>query len=199
MLEAQGLALLVFAVSSTGTPGPNNMMILTSGLNFGVRRSIPHLLGICTGVPVMIILLGLGLDQVFRHWPVLFTLIKWLGGSYLLWLAWKIARSTATMEGTANAKPLNFLQAAAFQWVNPKAWVMCIGAITAFTIQELALLPQVLTIASTFMAVGLICVGTWLVAGSQLQRLISNANHQRLFNSSMAALLAISVIPMMVN
>ncbi|MFT5719791.1 MAG: threonine/homoserine/homoserine lactone efflux protein [Motiliproteus sp.] len=191
------LSLLLFALASTGTPGPNNLMILSSGLNFGVQRSIPHWLGICSGVAIMMFLIGLGMERVFTQWPLAYTLMKFIGASYLLYLAAKIALTRVSGETRAAARPLTFIQGALFQWVNPKAWVMSIGAISAFTVPDLALLPQVLMIAATFMLVGLACVGCWLWAGSQLQRLLKNDRQQRYFNVGMALILAVSVIPML--
>lgn len=175
------------------------MMIMTSGLNFGVQRSIPHWLGIISGVPVMMFMLGLGLDQVFQLYPLSFTIVKILGCSYLLYLAFKISRmKVSTDKARVGQNPMTYLQALLFQWVNPKAWVMCIGAIAAFTAQDAALLPQITVIAITFMAVGFFCVGTWMTAGKLLQKLIKNDSHQQRFNTVMGALLAVSVIPMMI-
>ncbi|MFT6917326.1 MAG: threonine/homoserine/homoserine lactone efflux protein [Motiliproteus sp.] len=191
------ITLLLFALASTGTPGPNNLMILSSGLNFGVQRSIPHWLGISAGVALMMFLIGLGLERVFTQWPLAYTLMKIIGAAYLLYLAAKIALTRVSGETRAAARPLTFIQGALFQWVNPKAWVMCVGAISAFTVPDLALLPQIFTIAATFMVVGLACVGCWLVAGSQLQRLLKNDRQQRYFNLGMAFILAVSVIPML--
>lgn len=192
------LTLLLFAIASTGTPGPNNMMIMTSGLNFGVQRSIPHWLGIISGVPVMMFMLGFGLNQVFKLYPFAFTLVKILGCSYLLYLAYKISRMKVSTDKTQiGQEPMTYIQALLFQWVNPKAWVMCIGAIAAFTVQDEHLLPQIAIIAATFMFVGAGCVGTWMTAGKLLQNLIKNEAHQQRFNTAMGALLAISVVPMM--
>ena len=191
------IALLLFAVASTGTPGPNNLMILSSGLNFGVQRSIPHWLGIISGVPVMMLVLGLGLDRIFAQWPMSYTLIKIIGATYLLYLAAKIALTRVSGDTRTTAKPLTYIQGVLFQWVNPKAWVMSIGAIAAFTVDDGALLPQVLTIAITFMLAGLVCVGSWLFAGSALQRLLKNDRQQRIFNVTMGLILAVSIIPMM--
>ncbi len=190
------LALILFALASTGTPGPNNIMILSSGLNFGISRSIPHWLGICTGVPVMLITLGLGLEQVFVAFPASFMIMKVLGALYLLYLAIKIARTTVSGDTASRSQPMNYVQGALFQWINPKAWVMCLSAIPAFTVQEQPMLPQVMIIALTFMVIGLVCVGSWLFAGSQLQRLLKNQRQQRLFNISMGSILALSIVPM---
>jgi len=191
------IALILFALASTATPGPNNIMILSSGLNFGIPKSIPHWLGICTGVPVMIITLGLGLDQVFKLIPASFLVLKVIGGAYLVYLAIKIARTNVNGETKQRTQPMNYIQGALFQWVNPKAWVMCLSAIPAFTVQDQAMLPQVLVIAITFLIIGLASVGSWLFAGSQLQRLLKNARQQKIFNMTMGGVLMLSIIPML--
>jgi threonine/homoserine/homoserine lactone efflux protein len=189
-------ALILFAISTTGTPGPNNIMILTSGLNFGVRRSIPHWLGIISGVPIMLTALGLGLDQLFKQLPVLFTVLKVLGCLYLLYLAWKIAFANTTTELKGRSKPMTFIQGALFQWVNPKAWVMCLSAISLFADIERAMLEQVLLMGLTFFIVGGCTVGCWMVAGSKIRGLLAQPKRQRVFNISMATLLVASLYPM---
>ena len=129
------LALLGFAFVTSVTPGPNNMMLLASGVNFGFRRTVPHMLGISVGHSLMVFLVGMGLAGVFRTWPPALTLLKVASVGYMLWLAWKIARSGAPGEGQTKARPMSFLQAAAFQWVNPKAWAMALGAVAAYVTQ----------------------------------------------------------------
>jgi threonine/homoserine/homoserine lactone efflux protein len=171
-------------------------MILSSGLNYGIRRSIPHWLGICTGVPLMVMAVGLGLDQLFQIWPWLFTGVKTAGILYLLYLAYKIARTRVEHSATETSKPMTYFQAASFQWVNPKAWVIILGAVTSFTTAGQSLLPQIVEIALTFLVVGLIGVGVWLFAGNFLQRLIRNPIHQQRFNWVMASLLGLSILPM---
>ncbi len=190
-------SLFAFTIAATSTPGPNNIMMLASGLNFGIRRSIPHWLGVCTGVPAMVITLGLGLDQLFKAWPISYLILKVLGGLYMLYLAYKIAFTKVATNDKSASRPLTFIQGVLFQWINPKAWVMCIGAIAAFTIEEATLLPQVIQISLTFMCIGLICVGSWLFAGSRLKQLLANAKHQSIFNRVMALLLVASLIPML--
>lgn len=143
-------AIALFAFSSGITPGPNNIMLMTSGVNFGIRLSLPHLAGICIGFPCMVLAIGLGLSAVFQAYPLLHLIIKYVGIAYLLYLAWLIANSSSRMEGKQTAKPLSFVQAAAFQWVNPKGWIMAVGAIATFTVMDKPLTPQVLTIASVF-------------------------------------------------
>jgi len=190
------VSLAMFAIASTGTPGPNNLMMVSSGMTFGIKRSIPHWLGICTGVPFMVFAVGLGLDQIFQRWPLVFVILKFAGITYLLYLAYKIATNNGAMGTKSGAKPFTYVQGALFQWVNPKAWIMVLSGITAFTSPAQALLPQVMTIAGVFFVVGLICVGTWLLAGSQLQKLLTKPSQQRLFNWVMSALLVCSIAPM---
>jgi threonine/homoserine/homoserine lactone efflux protein len=131
------LAFIAFAFVTSVTPGPNNMMLLASGVNFGLRRSLPHMFGISLGFMLLVASVGLGLGQVFEQVPMLYNVLRYAGAAYLLYLAWKIANAGAPdSQGDASAKPFSFLQAAAFQWVNPKAWIMAIGAITTYTPQD---------------------------------------------------------------
>lgn len=196
MMSSYFISLMLFAVASTGTPGPNNLMMLSSGLNFGVKQSIPHWLGICTGVPMVIVAVGLGLDQLFQRWPVSFLVLKGLGVVYLIYLAFKIATAKNSLQARNSAKPFSYVQGALFQWVNPKVWVMVLSALTAFTLPEQPLLPQVATIAVVFFLIGAVCVGSWLVAGSQLQRLFTQPKQRRVFNWMMASLLLCSIATM---
>ncbi|WP_430455863.1 LysE family translocator [Rheinheimera sp.] len=188
-------AVFFFALSSTITPGPNNIMMMSSGVNYGVRASLAHLCGICLGFPAMVLLVGLGFGLVFTALPWLHTLIKVIGVVYLLWLAWKIARSGAGQINTVQDKPLNFWQAAAFQWVNAKAWVMASGAIAAFTTVGGAVLPEVLQITAAFLLVSFPCVGAWLTFGAMLRRVLNQPHYRQWFNYSMALLLLLSVLP----
>ncbi len=188
-------AVFFFALSSTITPGPNNIMMMSSGVNYGVRASLAHLCGICLGFPAMVLLVGLGFGLIFTALPWLHTLIKVVGVVYLLWLAWKIARSGAGQINTVQDKPLNFWQAAAFQWVNAKAWVMASGAIAAFTTVGGAVLPEVLQITAAFLLVSFPCVGAWLTFGAMLRRVLNQPHYRQWFNYSMALLLLLSVLP----
>ena len=188
-------AVFFFALSSTITPGPNNIMMMSSGVNYGVRASLAHLCGICLGFPAMVLLVGLGFGLIFTALPWLHTLIKVVGVVYLLWLAWKIAGSGAGQINTVQDKPLNFWQAAAFQWVNAKAWVMASGAIAAFTTVGGAVLPEVLQITAAFLLVSFPCVGAWLTFGALLRRVLNQPRYRQWFNYSMALLLLLSVLP----
>ncbi|MGI2126323.1 LysE family translocator [Shewanella oncorhynchi] len=190
------LAIALFAFSSGITPGPNNIMLMTSGVNFGVKRSIPHLMGISLGFPTMILAIGLGLSALFQSYPIIHQVIKVVGIGYLLYLSWLIANSSSKMEGKAIAKPFSFFQAAAFQWVNPKGWIMAVGAIATFTSVQQDLTPQVITIATVFLCVAFPCAIVWLGFGVALKRILKNERQQKIFNISMALLLVASIIPM---
>ncbi len=189
------LALLGFAFVTSVTPGPNNMMLLASGVNFGFRRTLPHMLGISIGHALMVVLVGLGLAGVFHSYPPLKTALKAVSVAYMLWLAWKIAHSAAPGEGRATSRPFTFLQAAAFQWVNPKAWAMALGAVSAYAPE--GSLGLIAVIALVFMAVNLPSVSLWAWAGEALRRWLSEPSRLRLFNWGMAVLLVATLIPVL--
>ncbi len=189
------LAVLVFAATASITPGPNNIMIMASGVNFGIKKSPPHLLGICLGFPIMVIAIGLGFGLVFQAYPLLHELIKVIGVIYLLYLAWLIASSKPSVINADVSKPLRFQQAVLFQWVNPKAWVMATGAISAYTSSGDAMLGQILFIAFAFSVTAGISVGTWLIFGVGLKRYLDDPLHYRAFNIAMAILLVSSMSP----
>jgi threonine/homoserine/homoserine lactone efflux protein len=154
------LPLCTFAAITTITPGPNNTMILASGLNFGFTRTLPHLFGICCGIVFMIFAIGLGLHSVFEQIPMLQTILKYGGAIYLLWLAWKLAHAAPmTGEQAGRAQPMGFFGAAAFQWVNPKAWVMIISALTTYLPQGFQL-TDVAQLVGIFWSIGIVCVGS---------------------------------------
>jgi len=189
------LSVVLFAISSSVTPGPNNIMVMTSGLNFGVRRSLPLLGGICLGFALMLLMVGLGFAQLFSLFPSLSMLVKVVGTLYLLYLAWLIAISRDVGQSSSHTQPFGFIKGALFQWVNAKAWVVAIGAISAFTTVGEQFALQNLTIATTFLIVSFPCVGVWLLFGSLLKRYLSDSRYLRGFNLTMAALLVLSVLP----
>ena len=191
------LAFVLFAFVTSVTPGPNNMMLLASGVNFGLRRSVPHMLGLSLGFMLLVLAVGLGLGQLFQRWPLLHALLAWGGATYLLYLAWKIARSVAPSDsGAAPGKPFTFVQAAAFQWINPKAWIMAITAIGTYIPQE-DFLGNLLLLAPLFALVNGPSVGLWTVAGSLLRKLLQDSRKRRLFNHGMAMLLVLSLYPIL--
>lgn len=196
MLWMQTLpALAAFAVASSITPGPNNIMLMTSGTNFGFRRTIPHMLGVSLGFALMIVLVGLGLAELFARYPVAHEVLKWVSVAYLLYLAWKIATARPPSEGAAGkGAPMTFVQAALFQWVNPKAWTMALTGVTVY-------MPPVdpwiglLLVAALFGAINLPCVGLWAAMGVKLRRWLSDARRLRQFNVAAALLLVGSLYP----
>ncbi|CAB3814290.1 Cysteine/O-acetylserine efflux protein [Achromobacter mucicolens] len=186
--------LALFALVSSITPGPNNVMLASSGLNFGFRRSVPHLLGVNLGFTLMIFLVGVGLGSVFQQTPALYTVLKYAGAAYLLYLAWKIANSGPLDEGEARGKPFTFLQAAAFQWVNPKAWVMAVGVVATYTPQNGFFANLVIaTLVSGI--VNLPSIGIWVTFGTALRRVLHRPAAIRAFNVGMALLLVASLYP----
>ena len=188
-------ALILFTLATSITPGPNNVMIMASGANHGFRKSIPHLLGIDLGFPVMLIAIGLGAGQLFQQSPTIFVWLKVIGSLYLTYLAYKIATAPVQEFETKKAKPMTFVQAVLFQWVNPKAWIMCIGAVVTYTVAEGAYFSQVLVIASLFFVFGSPCTVTWLWFGSSLKKLLSQPKYLKTFNVTMGLLLMTSLIP----
>ncbi|MGD2173165.1 MAG: LysE family translocator [Gammaproteobacteria bacterium] len=193
------LSFVVFGVIAAVTPGPNNVMLTTTGLNFGVRRGVPHLLGICIGFPVMLALIGLGFGTLFEIYPILHEIIRIVGIVYLVYLAWRIAMTRGGVERIERSKPINFWQAAAFQWVNPKAWVMGSSALAAYTSLDSNFFVQVAIICVTFFFITLPCAGAWLVFGASLQRLLRDPKHLRVFNIAMALLLVASILPVIAD
>lgn len=189
------LALVGFAFVSSVTPGPNNMMLLASGVNFGVRRTVPHMLGISIGHSLMVFLVGLGVAGVFRAWPPALTVLKVTSVVYMLWLAWKIANSGAPGEGRSRSQPMTFLQAAAFQWVNPKAWAMALGAVAAY-VTEPSVTAYAL-VAGAFAMVNLPSITIWAVLGQSLRRWLEAPARLRAFNWTMAILLVASLYPVL--
>ena len=187
-------ALILFCFVSGVTPGPNNIMLMTSGVNFGFRRTLPHLVGVVLGFAAMVALIGLGLDAIFARFPQLMPVMRWAGAAYLLWLAWRIANSGPMREGAAEGRPLGFFGAAAFQWINPKGWVMAISALTAYSVTDDYTI-SVLAVALTYLAIGFPSSGAWVVFGSAMRRALRDPGIARAFNLTMAALLVASIVP----
>ena len=186
-------ALLGFAFVTSVTPGPNNMMLLASGVNFGLRRTLPHMLGISVGHSVMVFLLGLGVAGAIHAAPGAGLVLKALSVAYMLWLAWKIAHAAAPGEGKAGGRPFTFLQAAAFQWVNPKAWAMALGAVAAYA--PSGSVAAVATVAVVFACVNLPSVTLWAALGQAIRRWLMAPGRLVAFNWTMAALLVLSLWP----
>lgn len=188
------VALTSFCVVSTVTPGPNNMMLLSSGATFGFRRTLPHIFGISIGCVVMVLLFGLGLAGIVARAPWLYTVLHIASSAYLLYLAWRIATSSGVGGGGERAKPLSFLDAAAFQWVNPKAWAMTLGAATSFSRPE-HLITDVTIVAFILAICGIPCIMLWAGGGLAVRHLIARPSLLRGFNIGMALLLVASLLP----
>jgi threonine/homoserine/homoserine lactone efflux protein len=189
-------ALVLFAFTTSITPGPNNMMLFASGVNFGFRRTLPHMLGIGVGFLSLLIGVGLGLGAILTTVPLVYLLLKVAGGLYLLWIAWKIGTSRTLGEGKTSDKPMSFLAAAVFQWVNPKAWVMAVTAMATYT-DVANYWVTVLIVGLVFAAVNLPSVSTWAGFGSVLREWLSVPVRLKWFNITMAVLLVLSLWPML--
>lgn len=190
-------ALMGFAFVSSITPGPNNMMLLASGANFGVRRTLPHMFGVGMGHSFMIVVLGAGLIQVFEAYPLALAVMKWGSIAYLLYLSWKIANAApkAADAPETGGKPFTFLQAAAFQWVNPKGWFMALTAITAYTASQT--MREVLVVALVFACTNFPSISFWTVLGRQMRRFLTSPGRLRAFNWTMAGLLVLTLAPIL--
>jgi threonine/homoserine/homoserine lactone efflux protein len=187
-------ALLIFTFVMTFTPGPNTMMLLASGVNFGFRATVPHMTGITLGFGLMTLIVGMGLGEIFKLYPLLYTALGYGGAAYLLYLAWKIATTRSVGKGRSASKPMTFLQAAAFQWVNPKAWVMAVTAITTYSVPN-AYTFSVLLLTFLFMAMAVPGCSAWILFGTALRRWLDDPTRLRVFNVTMAALLVLSLVP----
>lgn len=191
----QLLAFAVFAFVSSVTPGPNNMMLLTSGVNFGVKRTVPHAFGIAAGFFLLLFCTGLGLIKLFDLYPVTYTILKVLCVIYMFWLAWKILQSGRPDTSNEAAKPISFIEAALFQWVNPKAWAM---AITAFSVYAPSLdFWIVVLVSAVFTIVNLPSLSIWVILGVNFRRFLSTDQRLKIFNIIMAVLLISSLWPIL--
>jgi threonine/homoserine/homoserine lactone efflux protein len=191
------LALVAFCAVTLVTPGPNNVMLMTSGLNYGFQRSQPHLWGVTLGFAIMVLAVGLGLGAVFAAYPMVYTILKYAGAAYLLYLAWMIAISGPVEgEDAASGKPLTFMQAAAFQWINPKGWVMAVGSVSAYA--GIAVFPyNMVVITALFCVLGVLSSSLWTALGQSLRRLLTDVRAVRVFNAAMALALVASLWPVL--
>ncbi len=191
------VAFLPFAVVAAFTPGPNNLMLAASGANFGIRRTIPHLLGVVCGFPLLVLAIGLGLGTVFQRHPDVHAVLKFGGAAFLIYLAWRIATAGPGTEDSAPSHPLTFLQAALFQWIKPKAWIFTISAIATYTTVggrasvEIAVILAISALATVGATI------TWTAFGAGLNRFLQESPRTlRAFNVGMALLLVVSIVPM---
>jgi threonine/homoserine/homoserine lactone efflux protein len=193
------IAVLIFSTVMAFTPGPNNAMLASSGSRFGLARTLPHASGVTLGFPVMIFLVGVGLASILLASPLLQLAMKSVSCAYLLWMAFQIARSDSTKESRGRDKPLTFLQAAAFQWINPKAWLMAVSAISAYTSQSGRLYIEVAIIAAVSLVVSIFSTLTWAAFGAGIRRWLRSPAALRVFNIAMALSLVASMVPIMLE
>jgi threonine/homoserine/homoserine lactone efflux protein len=187
MLDPIPFATYYFVMSIT--PGPNNVMLTASGANFGFRRTLPHMLGISAGCAVQLVAVCAGLGALFSHWPVLQTILQWVGAAYLVWLGWKLVGSGEVGERQA-AQPVSFLQAAGFQFVNPKAWVMSLSAVALFLPPDMHVVAGSAYLIAMMLVVNLPCIAVWALFGSSLRGFLTQRSRRLAFNIVMAVALA---------
>ncbi len=188
---------VIYCIAMSGTPGPNNVMVLASAANFGFLRSQPHIWGINIGFSMMMFILALGLGTVFLAEPKIQLVLKTIGVAYMLWLAWRIATASGTGDGEAVGKPLTFLQAAAFQWINPKAWMMIMGAISVYGPAGYSPFEKAAYLSIVMLVAGAPPTHIWAAFGVGIRRFLQNPKVLRAFNITMAALLVLSLVPML--
>ncbi len=192
------LSLIGFSVAMYITPGPNNVMVAASAANNGIRATVPHMFGIATGFSVMLTLVCAGLGSALVSWPLLLPLFRWVGAGWLVVLAWKIALAPPPGEG-GRRRVLGFLGAAAFQWINPKAWLIAAAAAGEYLSPNQPLLAQLARIFVVFLAVGMPCLLVWALLGSGAGRLLHSPTRLRAFNIAMAVLLVASLVPVLIE
>lgn len=185
------LALIGLAIATLFTPGPNNAMLAASGASFGLRRTVPHALGVALGFPAMLLIVGLSLGGLFQQSPLLRETLRWGGAALLLWIAWKVAFSAGTETKDTTARPMTFLGASAFQWINPKGWSMAIAATSQFITPDDPA-RTALIVAAIFALFGLGSSLTWVGIGQAISRWLTTPSRHRVFNLTMSALIVLS-------
>jgi threonine/homoserine/homoserine lactone efflux protein len=188
------LALGLYSIVASATPGPNNLMLLASGVNFGIRRTVPHMLGIAVGFTAMVVIVGFGLGAVLDVVPGVMTVLRYGALAYTVWLAWKLGSSGSLGTGKSGAQPMSFMSACLFQWVNPKAWVMALTATALYTTTQ-GYFISVLLVAAVFGLIGMPFIAIWAGFGVALRGLLSVPARLRAFNVVMALLLLASTLP----
>ena len=194
------LSLLLFCFSTSISPGPANLLAMMSGAKFGILKSIPAFLGILIGFNIMVFSVGVGLGSIFNQYPMLHTIIKYIGVAYMLYLAYCIIRSDTVLGAAEEGeKQISFLQAALLQWVNPKGWIMAIGAVSAYALQTAHPIGQAAIISLVFFLVGVPCIGVWLISGAMVRKFLSNQKNMKIFNYITGILLIASILLVLVE
>jgi threonine/homoserine/homoserine lactone efflux protein len=197
MTFEQFIGLSVFAGIAAFTPGPNNTLLMASGMRFGFKRSLPLVLGVTFGFPVMIGLIGLGLGQVFEKIPGLYSAMKYAGAAYMLWLAFKIATAKLAADpDSIDDKPMSFLNMVMFQWINPKGWVMAVTALSAYTLAS-SYYWGVAVVVAVFFVMGIGSATVWAMFGASLRNIMRNPKYFQLINIVLALSLVASLVPML--
>jgi threonine/homoserine/homoserine lactone efflux protein len=190
----QAVSIGVFAAVAAGTPGPSNALLTATGAHVGIARGLPALLGVAFGMGLMLVVVAFGLGSLILDHPLVMTAVKWVGAALLCWFAWKIA-TAGQSTSTADIRPIGFGEAAAFQWVNPKSWLVCASAAATFLDQGSGgALAQSVSLALVFVLICLPACLPWLAFGAVLQRFLRSNRARRSFNYAMGALLAASVV-----
>lgn len=187
------IAIFALAAGTVWTPGPNNAMLASSGARFGFRATLPHAMGVALGFPVMVFVMALGLGQVFLAQPLIGEVLRWIGAAMLLWIAWKTLNAKPPGEGQGNAAAWTFWQASAFQWVNPKAWIMAVSMISQF-VTGAAPLREAAVVSGIYALVGLTSANGWAGFGATLRRFLSTRARMLAFNAVMAGLIVLTVL-----
>ena len=188
-------AFTLFTVVAAITPGPNNLMVLASGVNFGWRKSIPHVLGVVAGFPSVAIILAIGLGDVLEANPDIHRFVRWPGVLFILYLAWNIATARDIGSAPLRSRPLTFIEAWLFQWINPKAVVVILSTFVVYTSSEYPIFGQVMVIALVYAISAAGATMTWLFLGVNLKKILKKSSHLRWFNLTMALLLIVAVLP----
>ncbi len=207
MTPEQWWGAALFMLVSSVTPGPNNTMLMASGVHFGFRRTLAHLMGVQLGFGFMVVAVGLGLHTVLAQFPAFYDLVRFAGAAYMVWMAWSLASARPHVAVLAalddglhsaqdEAKPLGFWGAVLFQWVNPKAWVMAVTIMSAYVPPGAGLL-QIAPLGMLYVALGFPCSSVWVGFGSALRSYLQDPFRMRVFNCSMAAALLLSLYPML--
>jgi threonine/homoserine/homoserine lactone efflux protein len=186
--------LIVFALVGSFSPGPNNLMVTVSGTAFGFGRTVPHMLGVAVGFAVMVMAFGLGLAQVFAAYPQVHRWLRFVGAAYLIYLALRIAFAGDPDATKAARRPLRFVEAGLFQWLNPKAWTLVFGVVATFTTVGGNLMAELAVIAVVFMVAILPSLAVWCLFGVAIARFMGSPRTRRIVNLAMAGLVALSVI-----